>query len=332
MSTRSSTTSSSRLERLWNERANAERRRISLALRLREVRDCVQNPSTQRKTGDVERVVVSERRRALPRPGVALGLPDGAAAPPAIAVLAGVRAAPRGAAQRRRVPPARPRGRLRRPRRRVPRTLPRPPAAGAARRGGAPGRLVRPACAYTAPRGRRATTCCTSCATTSSCCCRRPRGAARPQAEFRGLRRPTARRQAGGGAAAGGARAIVRGGRERHYPRRATPLLFGAAEDGRGCDGTTCNTWQEEPKLAWPSCNEVCGCFVDCSEADGKEETGDVTGHGCYSVLATLLPRKHIGFCWPPSGSAFDAPPTLGARPLYTGSRALAARYHIEQP
>ena len=99
-----------------------------------------------------------------------------------------------------------------------------------------------------------------------------------------------------------------------------------------GCDGTTCNTWQEEPKLTWPSCNEVCGCFVDCSEADGKEETGDVTGHGCYSVLATLLPRKHIGFCWPPSGSAFDAPPTLGARPFYTGSRALAARYHIEQP
>ena len=87
-----------------------------------------------------------ETRTALTALGVPvlLGLPDGAAAPPAIAVLAGVRAAPRGAAQRRRVPPARSRGRLRRPRRRVPRTLPRPPAAGAARRGGAPGRLVRP--------------------------------------------------------------------------------------------------------------------------------------------------------------------------------------------
>ena len=79
-----------------------------------------------------------------------------------------------------------------------------------------------------------------------------------------------------------------------------------------GCDGTTCNTWQEEPKLVWPSCNEVCGC-LDCSEADGKEETGDVTGHGCYSVLATRSCRASTSASrWPPTRQASTTrPPTL---------------------
>ena len=64
-------------------------------------------------------------------------------------------------------------------------------------------------------------------------------------------------------------------------------------------NGTSPN---EEPHLPWPSCNEVCGCF-----SKRHCEPNDISGHACFAVAATLLPRSQIGFCWPKGGTVFSS-------------------------
>lgn len=59
--------------------------------------------------------------------------------------------------------------------------------------------------------------------------------------------------------------------------------------------------------LTWPACAETCGCFTQ-----GQGPLCEESGHSCYSVAAALLPRQHIGFCWPPAGDPWACPPRLG--------------------
>ena len=76
-------------------------------------------------------------------------------------------------------------------------------------------------------------------------------------------------------------------------PRRFMNVFFAMVGSSNG------TSLHETPKVEWPSCNEVCGCFTECP-------INDISGHSCYSVAATLLPQHELGFCWPMSGAAFD--------------------------